>query len=443
MNKLTKVIRLEILKPVDTDWNTLGPKLRELQRLTANVLNFCIRNRYIETAVKYEDLIKKEEKVTRGKLEISKSLCKLIHNRYGECFSSYVRAQVDNIARQRWINDWYDVLVTGKKSLPSYRSDCPIYIAVINKYGIRIWENIEENGPNRYIGLKLFIDEESRIIETTLLFNNRAFDDSRRAIWDRLITGEYKLGMVQLIYSKRLRKWFANISYSFETKPVEELDPNIRVGVDLGLSVPVYLAVNNGFARAALREEGETIQSFRRQLERRRRRLRRNERGILDRRSGHGREHKIESIEKLRKLENDFRRTANHRLSRGVVNFAQKNYAGVIVMEDLTGFTYEHAEDKFLKTWTYFELQTMIEQKATEIGIKVEKVKPQYTSLRCSKCGYIDKDNRNGRQFNCISCGLSLHADYNAARNLATPDIESLIDKSVEEMKSGDEKMEV
>lgn len=47
------------------------------------------------------------------------------------------------------------------------------------------------------------------------------------------------------------------------------------------------------------------------------------------------------------------------------------------------------------------------------------KVNPQYTSQRCSQCGYTDKNNRLSQAiFVCQSCGYQANADVNAARNI-------------------------
>ena len=70
----------------------------------------------------------------------------------------------------------------------------------------------------------------------------------------------------------------------------------------------------------------------------------------------------------------------------------------------------------------------MIKNKATEKGIKVVKINPQYTSQRCSKCGCISKDNRKTQSnFECISCGFKTNADYNASQNIAIKDIDKVI----------------
>ena len=51
---------------------------------------------------------------------------------------------------------------------------------------------------------------------------------------------------------------------------------------------------------------------------------------------------------------------------------------------------------------------------------RTEKVKAAYTSLRCSDCGWIDKNSRKSQaEFVCSNCGFSLNADHNAARNVA------------------------
>ncbi len=51
---------------------------------------------------------------------------------------------------------------------------------------------------------------------------------------------------------------------------------------------------------------------------------------------------------------------------------------------------------------------------------RVEKVKPQYTSQRCSACGQVDRDSRESQAvFRCTACGFAGHADVNAAINIA------------------------
>jgi transposase len=51
---------------------------------------------------------------------------------------------------------------------------------------------------------------------------------------------------------------------------------------------------------------------------------------------------------------------------------------------------------------------------------RVEKVKPHYTSQRCSACGHVDAKSRESQaRFVCTACGFAGNADVNAARNIA------------------------
>ncbi|WP_330301719.1 MULTISPECIES: transposase [unclassified Streptomyces] len=51
---------------------------------------------------------------------------------------------------------------------------------------------------------------------------------------------------------------------------------------------------------------------------------------------------------------------------------------------------------------------------------RVEDVPAPYTSLRCSACGWIEKNSRKSQaEFVCVSCGFTCNADTNAAVNVA------------------------
>jgi transposase len=51
---------------------------------------------------------------------------------------------------------------------------------------------------------------------------------------------------------------------------------------------------------------------------------------------------------------------------------------------------------------------------------RVEKIRPAFTSQRCSACGHVDAESRESQaRFVCTACGFALHADVNAARNIA------------------------
>ena len=81
-------------------------------------------------------------------------------------------------------------------------------------------------------------------------------------------------------------------------------------------------------------------------------------------------------------------------------------------------------------------MQQKITYKAEKVGIKVVKVKPNCTSQRCSRCESIHKENRDGAvnqaKFECKNCGFKANADWNAAKNIATKDIDKIIKEQLE-----------
>ena len=144
-----------------------------------------------------------------------------------------------------------------------------------------------------------------------------------------------------------------------------------------------------------------------------------------DNRKGHGRKTLLKPLDKISHKVENFKNLTNHRYAKKIVEFAVKNGCSTIQMEDLTGI---NTNSVFLKTWSYYDLQTKIEYKAKEVGIAVKKVKPKFTSQRCNNCGVIDADSRQTQdRFICTTCGHKAHADLNAARNIAMPDIEKII----------------
>ncbi|MDZ7702049.1 MAG: transposase [Halobacteriales archaeon] len=84
------------------------------------------------------------------------------------------------------------------------------------------------------------------------------------------------------------------------------------------------------------------------------------------------------------------------------------------IRERLPGATWHHR-------WAFRRLFEFVSYKAVEHGIRVRQVDPRYTSQQCSRadCGCTLEENRDGEDFHCLKCGYEVHADYNAAKNVA------------------------
>jgi hypothetical protein len=94
-------------------------------------------------------------------------------------------------------------------------------------------------------------------------------------------------------------------------------------------------------------------------------------------------------------------------------------------------FSYEHlsvasmkfkarAMNAYLRASNLAHIPHQIEWNASKRGVVATKVKSAYSSQECSVCHYVDRKNRPDQQtFCCRVCGHTMHADENAARNLA------------------------
>jgi putative transposase len=122
----------------------------------------------------------------------------------------------------------------------------------------------------------------------------------------------------------------------------------------------------------------------------------------------------------------------NYKISRAIVNEAAQQARGII-MERLSDIRTTARQSKSsrpaLHSWSFYQLQTMMEYKAKLLGVPVAYVAPQYTSQQCSRCGLLGV--RNGKSFSCPHCGHVDHADANASFNIALrPSFEESVGRS-------------
>lgn len=281
-------------------------------------------------------------------------------------------------------------ILKGQVSVISYKTNQPLEL---HNKSIRLKY---ENGEF-YTDISLLNNaavKKYNFKTSKITFKALVKDKSTRTILERCIDGIYSVSASKLIYDRRKKQWFLNLAYNFQPDVAKELDKDKILGVDLGCKKPIVAPVCG------------------------------------DGRIGHGVQTRNKPAYNIEDKIARFRDTVNHKYSRSLIEYALKNNCGTIQMEDLTGIA--DYSNKFLKNWSYYDLQTKIEYKAAEAGIAVIKVKPRYTSQRCSKCGYIDKENRQTQEhFECLKCGFKENADYNASQNLAIPKIDEIIDESL------------
>lgn len=428
MNKVMKY-QLEILED-QLSFKEIMQVLFQLQRDVRN-----IKNRTIQMCWDFDTKSMQHKQETGEYLDCFemfgyKMFTGYVYSQLRDTYSYMFSANFSSAIKEasdKFKADKKDIL-KGEKSIPSYTKNQPIHL---NNRSIKL---ICDDGVHWNAELSLFskaYSKELGLPSTKLRFKVSVKDKSQRAILGRCYTEEYKLSASQLIYNEKKKKWFLYLSYGFENVVDDTLNEQNVMGVNLGLIYPVYMAFNNN--RNQYYIEGGEIEAFRAQVEKRTQQRQRQGKYCGDGRIGHGTQTRIKPIYNAKQKVSNFRDTINHRYSRYIVDMALKHNCGIIQLENLKDIS---TDQLFLKNWPYYDLQQKIEYKAKEKGIKVIYIEPQYTTLRCSKCGHIDDENHDSNDltlFHCTKCGYKTNAYFNAAKNISMLGIDKDIEIALKE----------
>lgn len=319
---------------------------------------------------------------------------------------SHVSASLVRKVSQDYKNDWFDVKL-GKRSIRNYKNGMPIPFM---KDSLRF----EDRKNSIYLNW---------IYNTVFKLNFGRDKNNNREIVKRAMDGTYKYSdsSIQIKDNKIFLLFVVDI-------PLQkvELDPDISVGVDLGIATPAYCALSDGFGRLAIGNKEEFLK-VRMQMQWR---YRRTQSGIKMSGGGKGRRRKMRAMNQFKDYEKNWVKTYNHTISHQIVKFAKDNRAGTIKLEFLEGFGKEEKNKFILRNWSYYQLQQMIKYKSEREGIKVVFIDPYHTSQTCSCCGHYEEGQRETQSlFICknVECdnkdkdgsNYKMNADYNAACNIA------------------------
>ena len=294
-------------------------------------------------------------------------------------------------------------LMTRGRDLTFYYNGNDVYIKWVNKIIFKV-----------VLGNKGYNNEElmhtlNKIIEGQNLLKNEKDKDIKKELSKKI----YKVSQSSLEFDRN-NNLILNLTIDMPFKEEEGFVKGRTLGVDLGVKYPAYVCLNDDtYKREHIGEALELIKQRKQYQERRRR----TQQQLKNVKGGKGRYKKLKNLNRLSECERNFAKTYNHMISKRIVEFAKKHKCEFINMENLTK---EGFSDSILRNWSYYELQSMVEYKADRIGIKVRYVNPAYTSQTCSRCGHIDKENRQTQEkFICTKCGFELNADHNASINIA------------------------
>ena len=218
------------------------------------------------------------------------------------------------------------------------------------------------------------------------------------------------------VIKRELGKWYAYLCYEV----IIELEPALEdsIGIDLNVN---NIALSSG--AMYMKPDTSTLEA----------RRKRYQRMIFRRKKESNRRKRVKLLaaktsRKIRKRMNSWK----HKVSSNI----SQTYDTVVV-EDLQisnmtksakgtvenpgkNVSQKRGLNRSIQGIGWGEFLSMLEYKSNNI-IKVD---PRYTSQTCTSCGLIDRNNRRTQsEFRCVSCGRSLNADINAARNILALEI--------------------
>lgn len=197
-------------------------------------------------------------------------------------------------------------------------------------------------------------------------------------------------------------KWYAVFSCDLgdvEVAPNEEPP----VGIDVGLEA--FLTTSAG-------ERFDNPRNLKVSLPA----LRRKSRAVSRKqRRGKNRRKAVVQLQRIHARVREQRRDHHHKVALTLV----RSY-GLIAVENLNirGMVRNHRLARSISDAAWGSFVSVLVSKAESAGAEVVKVNPAGTSQECSQCDATVKKALSVRTHNCPSCGLRLHRDENAARNI-------------------------
>ena len=230
--------------------------------------------------------------------------------------------------------------------------------------------------------------------------------------WSRAVPAGVKSYRITL---DRTGRW--HIAFAAIPQPVPAPGNGKTVGVDRGVAVGAALSTGEMMLAPALSAG-------------RRQRLRRLQRKFARARRGSSRRVRVKlAIARLRAREVDARKDWVEKASTAIVRSFDVIRVENLQIRSMTrsakGTAGNPGRNVRAKAGLNREIMRSgwgllvrrLEEKAPG---RVEKVKPHFTSQRCSACGHVDANSRESQaRFVCTACGFACNADVNAARNIA------------------------
>ena len=422
MSIITRKIKLIAVGETSKDRTAVYNYIKRIASDLVQIGNEVIR---LTVCNQYElDEIKNSMNVTKGKSK------KIFKEKYGAMIdnmgynlmkknttiSSDIKSSFCQMVYKTIDEGFYDIL-HAKIAIPSYKKTS---LTIPFKGTVDKEPVVRKEGEDYVFNFPLSSSERSlhKGIKFKLYYGRDR--SGNKIIVDRILNGTYKMNTSSIQIKNE--DFYLLLTCTIPDTKSTDIIPDKIMGIDLGINRPVSIYIDGEKHQPSQISIGEKIQTERMKFYKQRRAL---QQSMKYSKGGHGRTRKMLGIERLKEKESDWAKLMNHNISRDVIEIAQKYNVGIIKMEDLTGIT-TNTNDMFLKSWAYYQLQTNIVYKAKMVGIEIEWVNPVNTSITCSTCKNVDKENRKDKdrtKFTCINIecddyGKLKDADIVAAYNI-------------------------
>ncbi|CAM4167330.1 RNA-guided endonuclease InsQ/TnpB family protein [Deinococcus marmoris] len=226
-------------------------------------------------------------------------------------------------------------------------------------------------------------------------------DDRHAPFVDAVAAGTLKYGASEL--HRRGKDWYLHLTV-YEDVP-NTVESGVVLGLDLGVANTAVMS-GPGLVRFW---SGQAVRHTRNRYSARRRSLQKAK--------------LMGEVRRSKGKESRWMRNLNHQISCQILGEVAQQGAALAI-EKLLGIRdrvkLTRKVNRMVHNWAFGELIALLHQKAPRYGVRIVEVDPRHTSQGCSKCGHTEKGNRLRQdRFKCKACGYAVHADLNAARNIA------------------------
>lgn len=422
--KLTRALKVEISRPINTTWRDLKARLFLYRNVIHRFYNAAIfgvaaeetlRERIFELKGKantsggraYQMVLKEQEELRSWgakqkegapgaryrELQLSGGCCSAISQ---EAYARY----------RKWQK------AKGSERLPSYCKGAPIPVRA-GEY------TLSEINGHVNLSFKLEGRDGCGEIEVGLKASNGSH-------WSRLLdlarhSPGYRLGEMKIMFVERDKKWMVALTYQTDLPEKPDLDPEQVLVIHRGKFNMLTAMSSNGHFHITSR--GNKYLAQRRGLSERMRTIRKvtaAERGRGAK--GHGSERRFATHTALQQKLDRVNDTLCKQLGARVANLAFEWGCGRVVIEDYGGI--EESEDRnerrFVERFPFYKLKESIAWALRKRGLDLDEVSSLFISSECPACGNIDPSQANTRTgvFHCTKCGLDRLVDHVAAYHM-------------------------